>query len=149
MTLVAVDDLHARHGLNVETDVVHNHDWVMAYRSGYQDTERLLAEGRSVVFDSIGFRRKDRDRLCRMAERRQAEPLVAWLDVPAGVARQRLERNRLDPVRPNVPPENFARIVRQFEPPEPDERWVAYDPSEAIEHWLERVLRPAMQRQET
>ena len=143
-----MDDLHARHGLNVETDVVHNHDWVMAYRSGYQDTERFLADGRTVVFDSIGFRRKDRDRLGRMAERNGADSLVIWLDVPAAVARQRLERNRLNSIRPNVPLENFERIVRQFEPPEPDERWVAYDPGESVEHWMERVLRPAMQRQE-
>ena len=148
MKLVSVDDLHERHGLNIESDTVHTHDWVMAYRSGYQDTERHLADGHSVVFDSVGFRRKDRDRLRRTAERFDADALVVWLDLPANLARLRLEGNRIKPIRPNVPIANFEQIVREFEPPEADETWVAYEPNEAIEQWVERVLRPALERQD-
>jgi predicted kinase len=104
-----------------------------------------LKEGRSVVFDSVGFRRKDRDRARRVAVKWGARSPVIWLDVSADEARQRLDRNAASPTRPLVPVESFERIVAEFEPPDDDEQTVVYRPDVEPGTWVEQVLRPAIE----
>ena len=147
--IVSVDDLHTRHGVNIETDSVRDRDWLLAYKSAYQDTEHHLAEGRSVIFDSIGYMRKDRDRLRRLADRHESESLMIWLDVPVSVARQRLERNRSLRNRPNVPIGNFERIVSEFEPPSPDEAHITYGPASDHTEWVQQTLIPILESKVT
>lgn len=144
-TLVAVDDQHATLGLEFGERTPGDREWLRAYREAYRLIDRELGEGRSVVFDSVGFRRRDRDWVRRMSGQREAHSLVVWLIVSAHEARQRLDRNATRPTRPQVPVENFERIVSEFEPPDDDEQTVIYRPDIDPALWVEQVLRPAIE----
>jgi len=144
MPVVAVDDLHVRHHNRFDGEAITDRDWLLAYKAAYRDTERYLGDGESVIFDSVGYTRKDRDRLGRIANRHQAHPLVVWLDVSAADARQRLERNRRQRERANVPVANFLQIVGRFEDPTADEATVIYRSNDDPGAWINQTLRSAM-----
>ena len=145
MDLVAVDDQHESPGATTGSADLNDRDGLRAYRAAYEQIEWRLAAGRSVVFDSVGFRRRDRDRARRMADRAGAQAAVIWLDVSIEEARARLERNAANPVRPGVPVERFAQISNQFEPPREDERVFSYRSDIDPATWVEHVLLPEIQ----
>lgn len=126
---------------NVET-------WLDAYLAAYRAIDVGLDAGRSVVFDSVGHTRKHRDRLRRKAMRFRAEPLAIWLCVSIPEADQRRQANAVAPVRAHVPDEGFDEIVRAFEPLQSDEAHLIYRPTETIATWIERELRPVVERQD-
>jgi predicted kinase len=144
MALVAVDDLHVKHGLADEAEPVGDREWLRAYRAAYRDTKRHLSEGGSVIFDSVGYTQRDRDRLRRIARRHDANTLVVWLEVSATDARRRLERNRVQRERANVPVANFLQIVSRFEAPTGDEATVIYRSNDDPGEWINNALRLAM-----
>lgn len=117
-------------------------DWLPAYRTAMSEIRACLGEGRSVVFDAVGHKRKHRDRMRRLAASVGAELTIVHMDVEVEEARRRLLGNRERPVRPNVPDDGFAEIVSAMEPPEPDEAAVVYRPSEPLIVWIERVMTP-------
>jgi hypothetical protein len=108
----------------------------------------VLNSGRSVVFDSVGHTRKHRDRLRRKAENARAESLAIWLCTSVAEADRRRQANALNPVRAHVPDEGFGGIVDQFEPLQPDEARLIFQSSETIAPWIERELRPRVERQD-
>ena len=144
MALIAVDDLHVKHGPADEARPVGDQEWLRAYRAAYRDTERHLSEGGSVIFDSVGYTRKDRDRLRRIARRHDANALIVWLDVSANDARRRLDHNRVQRERANVPVANFLQIVCRFETPTGDEATVIYRSNDDPGEWINNALRLAM-----
>jgi predicted kinase len=144
LPVIAVDDLHVRHHNASDGEAITERDWLLAYKAAYRDTVRLLTEGESVIFDSVGYTRKDRDRLRRVANRQHAHPLVVWLDVSAADARRRLERNRIQRERANVPVANFEQIVGRFEDPTADEATVIYRSNDDPGEWINQTLRSAM-----
>jgi predicted kinase len=146
MSLVAVDDQHAALGYDIAAGDPGDREWLQAYRAAYRKIDRELGDGRSAVFDSVGFRRRDRDRARRIAGHRGARSLVIWLDVPADEARRRLDCNEANPTRTQVPIASFERIVAEFEPPDDDEQTVIYRPDVDPAVWVEQVLRPVIQR---
>lgn len=91
-----------------------------------QQAEKLLAEGKSVVFDTSFNHRHDRDLLRDIAARHGAETVVVWLTTPADVARQRavhaqVVRNGYDF---SMTPEQFERIAGHLETPDKDEKTI-------------------------
>jgi hypothetical protein len=84
-----------------------------------------------------------------MAARAGAQAAVIWLEVKVDEARARLERNAASPKRPLVPVNSFEQIVSLFEIPRGDERVIVYRPDEKPELWVEHVLLPAINRQES
>ena len=145
IALVAVDDQLASLGAEVAAESPGDREWLRAYRAAYGQIERELTAGQSVVFDSVGFRWRDRDRARRIAARHGADSVVIWLNVSAGEARERLERNRAEPTRNQVPVASFNRIVTDFEPPQDDEPAVIYSPEVQPDVWVEQVLRPIIE----
>lgn len=99
----------------------------------YEDLNRradaLLAEGKSVVFDTSFNHRGDRDLLRDIARRNGADTLVIWLTTPAAAARERAVHANV--VRNNyefkMTPEQFDRIASHLEPPQEDEKIIKID----------------------
>ena len=114
--------------------------WVAAYREAQRRLDRLLADGRSVVYDATNFRRLMRARVRAIVAARGADAVtVLVVPPPAEVAAQRA-RNRREPTRPDVPETAFTEVAAGFQPPMPDEEAVAYDGTEPMDAWIERVL---------
>jgi predicted kinase len=122
--------------------------WRDAYIAAYRALDEALSAGRSVVFDSVGHTRKHRNRLRRKARNARADSVVIWLCTSVAEAERRRQVNAQTPVRAHVPDDGFHEIVGQFEPLGPDESHLIYRPTETIVTWIERELRPMVERQD-
>jgi predicted kinase len=122
--------------------------WLDGYLAAHLTVDESLRAGRSVMFDSVGHTWKHRDRLRRKAERFGAASMAIWLCTSAAQADERRQANALSPVRAHVPDEGFDEIVGQFEPLGPEEMYLIYRPTETVTAWIERVLRPVVERQD-
>ena len=92
-------------------------------------TEILLAEGRSVVFDTNFNFEADRRKLREIADRQGADTIVVWISVPEQVARGRSvdsgrERNGY---HTRMTKKHFNEIVSKLEPPGKDEKIIKID----------------------
>jgi predicted kinase len=143
MTVIGVDEQLELTGADIGA-----YDWLRAYRSAYGQARRALAAGESVIFDSVGHTRKNRDRLRRIAAQAGARSLIVRLGATEAEARERLVRNRANPVRVQVPSEGFAEIAASFQPPMDDEEQVCFDPHLDLRSWVVDSLRPVLDGQE-
>lgn len=92
-------------------------------------TETLLAEGKSVVFDTNFNFCDDRRKLRDIADRQGAETVVIWITVPEKVARHRavdqgVKRNGY---HTRMTEEAFDKIVSKLEVPDKDEKVIKID----------------------
>ena len=141
---VEVDALHTRHGLRPGVDPIARADWIAAYQRGYAELETVLREGRSAIFDAVSYRRLQRNRVRRVAERLGIPATVVLLDVSVDEARARLERNRFTRERVNVPMADFLEVAGGMQWPGADEEVIRYSPDQPLAAWVERVVRPLL-----
>ncbi len=141
---VEVDALHAQHGLRPGVDAIARADWIAAYQRGYAEVEVILRDGGSAVFDAVSYRRLQRNRVRRVAERLDVPATVVLLDVSVDEARARLERNRFTRERVNVPMESFLEVAEGMQWPDPDETVIRYSPDEPLTDWVGRIVRPLL-----
>lgn len=90
------------------------------YRRLNAETERLLAEGHSVIFDTSFNYVKDRDYMRAIAKKHGAELVVIWVETPKELAKARALS--MDHARDNkypevMSPERFAKITSHLEQP--------------------------------
>ncbi len=109
-----LDAVNVERGAGLDGDVITREDWLVAYRESYRRLDGHLEAGCSVVFDATNFRRAHRERLRRAARRAGAVALVIYLDLPELEVRDRLLRNRIAPMRYDVPDEDFTQVVEGF-----------------------------------
>lgn len=93
------------------------------YKHLNEVTERLLADGKSVIFDTNFNFRKDRDRLRGIAAKYKVHTAVIWITTPKSVAKQRAVFDR--ELRNNytfvLPESEFERMSNHLQPPTDDE----------------------------
>ncbi len=91
--------------------------------------EAMLAEGKSVVFDTNFNFHADRIKLKKVADRQGAKTVVLWVTMPVEEARQRsvgagLRRNGY---HTRMTEEHFNEIVSKLEPPGENEKVIKID----------------------
>jgi len=138
---ISVDDQHESWGVGTGFAEVDDKDWLAAYSAALRAAEGALADGQSVIFDSVGHTRKNRYRLKRLADRSNARFAVIQIDLDRAQALARLLANQTAPIRPNVPIPSFERIADEFEAPGLDEQVIAYNPGNDLRTWVETELR--------
>lgn len=99
------------------------------YEALNRHVAKLLAAGKSVIFDTNFNYAADRRLLRDIAARNGAETLVIWITTPPKVARERavhsqIVRNGYDFT---MTPEQFEQIAGHLEPPEDDENVIKID----------------------
>lgn len=92
-------------------------------------TEKLLAEGQSVIFDTNFNFCEDRRKLREIADRQGAETIVLWITVPKATAKHRAVGNSLkrNGYHTHMTEEDFDKIVTKLEPPTEDENFIKID----------------------
>ena len=93
-------------------------------------TDELLAEGKSVIFDTNFNFAKDRDYLRQLASKHRAETVLIWLQTPIDIAKSRATEDaegKDTRVWGNMPLDDFARISNNLQPPTDDEQPVIFD----------------------
>lgn len=108
-----------------------------------QRVEKLLAEGKNVVFDTSFNHRCDRDLLRETADRYDADTVIVWLTTPIDVARRRAVH--ADVVRNGyefkMTGEQFDRIADRLQPPDKDEKVIKIDGVKLDREALKRLLK--------
>lgn len=87
-------------------------------------TVDLLAQGKSVIFDTDFRFRKDRDYLRQLAEEAGADVKLIWLTTDKALAMKRATEeaeNQPTRIMGNMPLESFHRTATHIEPPTDDE----------------------------
>jgi predicted kinase len=108
-----------------------------------QRTHKLLAEGKSVIFDTNFNYRKDRDYVRALADKEGATTCIIWMQTPLEVARERAlhehhrDRNGYDTT---MTPEEFDRLTNHLEPPEVNEQFISIDGTDIDESAVKRQL---------
>jgi hypothetical protein len=131
---VEVDALHAANGLRAGIDPIERADWIAAYQRGYAELEALLPEGRSVVFDAVSYRRLQRNRVRRVAERlgvpghRRSRSMSRSTRSRSRLERYRLTRERGERADGELPRGRRWHAVG----PNPDEAVIRYSPDEPL-----------------
>ncbi|MDB5169800.1 MAG: aminoglycoside phosphotransferase [Candidatus Saccharibacteria bacterium] len=106
-------------------------------------TDALLAEGKSVIFDTNFNYRKDRDNLRAIADKHGAETCIIWMQTPIEVARERAlhddHRDR-NGYQNSMQPAEFERLIDHLEPPTDNERFMSIDGSSIDAEAIKRQL---------
>lgn len=96
-------------------------------------TEKLLAEGKSVIFDTNFNFKRDRKHLKEIAAKNDAHTQVVWINTPKELAKQRAVEESHDKdtrVFGNMTGRDFERIASHLEPPDESEHPVVIDGSD-------------------
>jgi predicted kinase len=109
-------------------------------------TDRLLAQGKSVIFDTNFNFYKDRQHLRDIAASHNAKTVVVWITTPKETAKQRAvhERTLRNFYEYILPEADFERLSNHLEPPQDDERPIKLDgtriTAEIVQQALAEVL---------
>lgn len=115
------------------------------YEQLNEQTDRLLGEGKSVVFDTNFNHYADRQLLREIARRHNVEAVVIWVATPTEVARQRavhsqVVRNGYDFAMTG---EQFDAIAAKLEPPLPkNEKIIKIDGTKLDAATVMRLIKP-------
>jgi predicted kinase len=94
------------------------------------EVDKLLAEGKSVVFDTNFKYQKDRQHLSEIAKKHAANVVICWLKVDRELAKQRALEDTDHPHRPlgaDMTENEFERLSADFEHPDANERVIELD----------------------
>lgn len=108
-----------------------------------KETDKLLAAGHSVVFDTNFNFRADRDLLRQLAQKNKAETVVVWVQIPKQVAKDRVV-GKVDPrngYRVAMTEPQFNAITAKLEPPAEDENVIKINGSKFDRNEAIRLLR--------
>jgi predicted kinase len=94
-----------------------------------QVTDRLLAEGKSVVFDTNFNFYKDREHLRQIAAQHGTDTVVIWITTSKDIAQRRAveDRNLRNGYEFPMPPEAFERMANNLQPPRENEKTIKID----------------------
>lgn len=103
----------------------HNHaENIVLYKELNALTDKLLGEGKSVVFDTNFSFYKDRERLRKIAAKHGAKTVLIWITTPREIAKERAtlqSTNQHTRVFGNMPESDFERMSNNIQPPREDE----------------------------
>jgi GNAT superfamily N-acetyltransferase len=109
----------------------------------YKRIENTLKTGKSVVHDTGNFTKYERGLVKAIADKLSLCTVTIFVDIPEGIARERLEQNRHSNQRFNVSDEGFNAAVAEMEPPGEYENTIRYTSQMAINEWIaQNILMP-------
>ena len=114
----------------------------LLYESLNTKAEQLLAQGKSVIFDTNFNFYTDRKKLADIAKRHNAKTLVIWLTTPTDIARARAvgTQEMRNGYMMNMTDEQFDAIIAKLEPPTSAEDTIEIDGSSVDRDTVIRLL---------
>ncbi len=113
------------------------------YRTLDYVTELLLSSGISVIYDANLNQLIHRQEKYAICEKHGVKPILIWVKTEESTARERATQNaENDPRRPygNLKSEVFDRLVRNIQPPKPDEPVIEIDGTKVTENYIAEKL---------
>lgn len=112
------------------------------YKYLNQETDKLLSEGKSIIFDTNFNFYKDREHLRQIAKQHEVETTVVWMVTPKEIAKQRAvhDRNLRNGYEFPLTDYHFERMAGNLEPPHDDENVIKIDGTEIDIKNVKRLL---------
>jgi predicted kinase len=113
------------------------------YQKLNNDTNQLLSEGKSVVFDTNFNFYSDRQLLRNLAQSHNAEVVLVWLTTPLNIAKGRAvgTHQQRNGYTIHMSEDQFNAITAKLEPPRPDEHAIQIDGTKLKEEQIKQALR--------
>lgn len=108
-----------------------------------EKTDSLLAEGKSVIFDTSFNHFKDREHLRQIAAKHNAKTTLIWVNTPKAIAKARAvatEHATHNDYPQTMSPDDFKGIAEHLEPPRPEESALRVDGSIITDDTAEDLL---------
>ncbi len=118
--VVSLDSINAERGL-VGGDGIPVEEWIATNGIARERVSKLLASGASTIVDDTTSLRMLRDGWRSLASEHGARTALVWVQIDAGLQRERLLANRLTGMRDDVIDEVITQHVASFESPASDE----------------------------
>ena len=109
-------------------------------------TDKLLSEGKSVIFDTNFNFYKDREHLRTIAAKHGAKAVLIWVTTPLATARSRATEQSHDQhtrIWGNMSITDFTRISSKLEPPRLNENAFEIDGAHITERTVQDLLKQA------
>lgn len=137
--LWADKERHKRYG-----NPTHSHEEnIDLYNHLNQVADKMLSEGKSVIFDTNFNFYKDRQRLKEIAQKHEARTILIWITTPVEVAQKRAvedSHGKHTRIWGNMPLKDFRRISSGFQPPHEDENTVEFDGTRITPEYVKERL---------
>lgn len=130
------DEVSHRLGLGLAGEFLSDAQWTQIHAMSEAEARGHIRAGRSVVYDTTAFTRRERDHLRAAAERCGATSRLIFVDTPRDLACQRWQANEQTRERPRVHPDDFAMVADLFEPPGSDEGALHFTPADEAADWV-------------
>jgi predicted kinase len=106
------------------------------------ETDRLLAQGRSIIFDTNFNFYDDRSHLRAIAKKHGANTTVVWITTPRDVAKQRAvhDQNLRNGYEFPLSDDDFERMASNLQPPEEAENVIKIDGSQIDSSVVKKLL---------
>jgi predicted kinase len=107
-----------------------------------KQVDGLLAQGKSVVFDTNFNYARDRQKLREIAHRHDAETIIIWVNTPQDIARERAVKSHStrNLYNMSMSDEQFDAIASKLEPPTPKEHTLKIDGTIATKDQILQIL---------
>ena len=139
-TIVDPDAVAHERGLGQFGEAVTDEQWLLVHAEAERRAGELLQVGRSVVYDTTGFNREQRDRLRSLGHEKASNSVVIYVRIAPDEAERRWSRNNQTRERFLVQPADVRRVLSAYQPPQTDEPHLIYDSGEPINEWLDLHL---------
>lgn len=123
-------------GDDIEDENIDQRGWDKIYQEMYQRIDNALKTGENVVHDTGNFTRTERDIVREIGEKQGIEAMTVFIDVPAEVARKRLQENRQRKTRFDVSDEAFEETIKEMVPPTESEKHITYTQNDLLDSWI-------------
>lgn len=104
--------------------------------------EKILAalkSGISVIYDDNNPKKEHREELREVAKKAGVESFIIYLDTPLDAIKDREKTNKVSQDRHDVEPKNFEKVLRDFEPPTPDENVLVFRSGDNVKDFFNKI----------
>jgi predicted kinase len=138
--IIRMDAINTARGVGLNGAPISPEQWEETYAKTYRQLAGALAAGMSLIYDAANFTKRERDEVRSIASRSATPVTVIYVPILPHEARVRLLANRAEGVRHDVRDEDFALVLRCFEPPDAEPDVVVYDPTIPLKTWIRRAF---------
>ncbi|MBP9700400.1 GNAT family N-acetyltransferase [Candidatus Woesebacteria bacterium] len=128
-------------GNDITDEDIDQSGWDNIYQEMYQRIDNALKTGETVLNDTGNFTKSERDCVRAIGEKRGVDVVTVYVDVPAKVARKRLQENRISKLRFDVSDEAFEGTVQEMESPTESEKHITYKQNDSMDSWIAENFR--------
>lgn len=124
----------------VDIPVIPGNDDIEKWRYISQKCDDLVVDelknNRSVIYDNLGDRPNNRDKMRQLAINNNADFKIIYINISKEKVINRRQENLKLQSRAQVSDENFNNALNSFEIPTPSENPIIYNSNQNIEEWI-------------